>query len=144
MRRRLDEFDELCVGGKYHMLTCISMRPTVFQCECGTIVKGRSLTHLNNGMRSCGCRSRAQPNPTANFWSCADVEPVECLTPEGKWFTRRWSVRCKRCSRIMEVAESSIRARDSRRYGCRGCYEDKVFGPRRERQKAYDAMKAAQ
>lgn len=75
------------------------------------------------------------PNPESAFFAKAHVEAVECLTPEAKCDVREWRVRCLQCTRVFDMAERTIRNLGKRRYGCRGCYEDKVVTPRAERRR---------
>ncbi len=116
MRRTLDEFDELEVGKRYYMLTCIGVRPTVFRCDCGTEVRKRSLTHLNNGMRSCGCLSRTS-RETKLEAKLAErkLEVVEMTSGEKTRFST-WLVKCQRCGTVSQLSDTHIRfGRPSRR-----------------------------
>lgn len=109
MRRTLDEFDTLEVGKKYYMLTCTSVRPTVFRCDCGNELRKRSLTHLNNGMRSCGCLSRTS-RETRLDEKLAErkLELVDKKTGE-KTRLSKWRVRCLRCGNVSTVSDTYLR-----------------------------------
>jgi hypothetical protein len=108
-RRILDEFDQLEVGKKYYMLTCIGVRPTVFRCDCGTELRKRSLTHLNNGMRSCGCLSRTS-RETRLDEKLAErkLELIDKTTGE-KTRLSKWRVRCQRCGAISMLSDTHLR-----------------------------------
>ena len=109
MRRTLDEFAELEVGKRYYMLTCTNVRPTVFRCDCGTEVRKRSLTHLNNGMRSCGCLSR-KSRETRLDEKLAErkLELVDKTTGEKTRHTT-WRVRCLRCESVSTISDTHLR-----------------------------------
>jgi hypothetical protein len=109
VRRTLDEFDELEVGKRYYMLTCTSVRPTVFRCDCGTEVRKRSLTHLNNGMRSCGCLSRKSRSDRLSTMLAERKFEVIDMTPGEKTRFSTWRVRCLRCDSVSQLSDTHLR-----------------------------------
>ena len=108
MRRTLDEFDELEVGKKYYMLTCVSVRPTVFRCDCGNELRKRSLTHLNNGMRSCGCLSRTSRETKLEAKLAERKLEVVEMTPGDKTRHTTWRVRCLRCENVSTLSDTHL------------------------------------
>lgn len=120
MRRTLDEFAELEVGKKYYMLTCVSVRPTVFRCDCGTELRKRSLTHLNNGMRSCGCLSRtSRETRLGEKLAERKLELIDSTRGEKTRHTT-WRVRCLRCGSVSTLSDTHLRfGRPSKR--CAQC-----------------------
>ncbi len=109
MRRTLDEFDQLEVGRKYHMLTCTSMRPTVFVCDCGTVVKKRSFTHLQNGLKSCGCMSREMRDKRIDEKLALRKLELVGRRPGEKMRYTIWRVRCLRCDSVYELSDTHLR-----------------------------------
>ena len=127
----MDEFDRLEVGKTYWKLTCVGVRPTVFVCECGNYVHGRSLTHVNNGLRSCCCHGKSKalrtlPEKAASI----GFELLTCLMPEIKAKYRYWNVRCLACESVHPMRESSITSNPGRRYGCYKCWRGNRSRPR--------------
>jgi hypothetical protein len=109
VRRTLDEFAELEVGKKYYMLTCTSVRPTVFRCDCGTEVRKRSLTHLNNGMRSCGCLSRTSRETRLDEKLAERKLELIDNTRGEKTRHTTWRVRCQRCGSVSTLSDTHLR-----------------------------------
>ena len=95
-----DEFDKLELGRTYHHVTCVSVKPIVFECVCGKIIKNRTLTHLNNGMRSCGCmRKGRQMRTLERGIRIRNLEILKKLSPDDAMpADSSWLVRCNVCT----------------------------------------------
>ena len=97
------------LGRKYFALTCVGIGPTVFRCDCGAEVRKRSLTHIRNGMRSCGCLARASREAKlAKGLSARSFEVVD-KTPGDKTRFSTWDVRCLRCGEESTVGDTHLR-----------------------------------
>lgn len=125
---REDEFDALEVGRRYHYLTCVQLRPIVLRCDCGQEVRNRSLTHLNGGLKSCGCRYGMARTPRlrneAEFEEAARLHRVRligCLTPSAKARHRRYEVACLDCGKVHELSHERLADPTPTLGGCQSC-----------------------
>ena len=125
---REDEFDTLEVGRKYYHLTCVQVRPIVLRCECGKEVRGRSLTHLNDGLRSCGCQYTKARTPRlrneADFAEAARLHRVRLigvLGAELKVRHRQYRVACLDCGREHELSHERFADPRPTLGGCQSC-----------------------
>jgi hypothetical protein len=123
-----DEFDKLEVGRTYHHLTCVSVKPIVLRCDCGREVRNRSLTHLNGGLKSCGCRYGMARTPRlrneADFEEAARLHRVRvigCITPDAKARHRRYEVACLDCGKVHELSHERLRSPRPTLGGCQAC-----------------------
>jgi hypothetical protein len=123
-----DEFDKLEVGRRYHYLTCVSVKPIVLRCDCGREVRNRSLTHLNGGLKSCGCRYGMARTPRlrneADFEEAARLHRVRvigCITPDAKARHRRYEVACLDCGKVHELSHERLRSPRPTLGGCQAC-----------------------
>lgn len=143
-----DEFDKLEVGRKYHHLTCVQVRPIILRCDCGSEVRHRSLSHLNNGLKSCGCKYIQTRIPRlrneADMQEAAllhRVRLIGCLTPEAKTRYRRYEVACLDCGKVHELSHERLADPTPTLGGCQSCsvratkaarrarFEARVMGP---------------
>ena len=137
---REDEFDKLEVGRKYHYLTCVQVRPIILRCDCGKVLRYRSLSHLNNGMRSCGCKYFKSRTPRlrneADMQEAARLHRVRligCLTPEAKTRYRRYEVACLDCGKVHELSHERLADPRPTIGGCQSCSVRATKAARRAR-----------
>ena len=123
-----DEFDALEVGRTYYHLTCVSVRPVVLRCECGKEIRQRTLTHLNSGLKSCGCKYPRDRTPRlrneADFVEAARLRRVRligCLNPGAKTHFRRYEVVCLDCGAEHELSHERLRSPKPALGGCQSC-----------------------
>lgn len=145
---REDEFDVLEVGRRYHYLTCVSVRPVVLRCDCGSEVRHRSLTHLNNGLKSCGCRYYKARAPrlrnAQDFEEAARLHRVRligCMNKDAKTRYRRYQVVCLDCGKAHSLSHERLADPAPTIGGCQSCsvratrqarrarFEARVMGP---------------
>lgn len=137
---REDEFDVLEVGRRYHYLTCVQVRPIVLRCDCGKEVRNRSLTHLNDGLKSCGCRYYKSRAPRlrneADMQEAARLHRVRligCITPGAKARYRRYEVACLDCGKVHELSHERLRSPKATLGGCQACSAQATQRARRAR-----------
>ena len=112
-------------GDKFGMLTLVQLRPTVFRCDCGKMVKGRSVTHVVDGRhKSCGCLlgKASPPKPPT-------MTVLQVFNPEFKSAYQKVRVRCGACGQEHVVRKHSV---GKRRYGCEKCWRENKWRRRME------------
>lgn len=139
-----DEFDKLEVGREYYNLTCTSIRPTVFRCRCGKEVRRRSLTHLNDGMRSCGCLQKQVAVPRlrneADFKEAARLRRVRLLSVIGadmKARHRSYRVECLDCGKVHDLSHERFVSQKPALGGCQSCSAKVAMRQRSERRERW-------
>jgi hypothetical protein len=119
-QRKIEELPPLEVGRRYYRLTCTSVRPTIFRCDCGAEVRNRSLTHIRGGMRSCGCMMREgkAERMRRRFAELKLVLVAEHAAEKQQFST--WDVRCLRCGEASTIGDTHLRFGRVRRK-CKKC-----------------------
>lgn len=138
---RPDLFDKIEVGRTYHHLTCIGVRPIVLRCDCGTEVRNRSLTHLNNGTKSCGCRYGREPRlrneeQIREAERTRRIKVLRCKNAEAKTRFRRYDVQCTDCGECYTMAHERLADPKPAVGGCAGCAARRMRAERRARRDA--------
>ncbi len=137
---RADQFDRLEVGRKYHFLTCTQVRPIILRCDCGKELRYRSLSHLNNGLKSCGCQSQQSRTPRlrneADMQEAARlhrVRLIRCITKDVKTRFRRYEVACLDCGKVHELSHERLADPTPTIGGCQSCSVRATKAARRAR-----------
>lgn len=97
------------VGHRHHHLVCVSVRPVILRCDCGAELRKRTLSHLQGGMKSCGCVFRAaQAKRLSSQLDGLGFEAVAYHEgPKQRYST--WDVRCVRCGEASTISDTHLR-----------------------------------
>lgn len=125
------------VGETHARLTLTSVKPLLWTCECGRVIKATYHAVTQGRLRSCGCLLRSKA--AVIRWDSLRLRPLQLINPEAKARQQVWRVQCLICEAEHDARRSALLVAVNQ-YGCRSCWHRNKAAGRTAEAPSYAAL----